>query len=145
MIFLVTLSEDGFYTIIAFPFICKPFMYSEEKEVVLSANTTVDYKGDYKCQPIFKFSGTGTHTITCNGESFTVECTGNDITVDCCKGIVYYNDITNAMEQFDGDMISFNPKSINTISWSATDGSAVPRIIYQDVSLCKRQYAAQSY
>ena len=141
----VSISEEGFYTILTFPFICKPFMYSQEHQETISTTTQVDYKGDYKCQPIFKFSSTGTHTITCNGESFTLTCNGKNITVDCNKCIVYYDDVTNAMEQFEGDMITFNPNSINTITWNGTDDSTAPTLNYQDISLCTRKYVERSY
>ena len=133
------------YTLLTFPFICKPFTYSDEKEVTLIANTSLDYQGDHKCQPIFKFSGTGTHTITCNGESFTLIGDNKDITVDCKKGIVYYNDISNAMTQFSGDFITLNPETINTIAWTGTTGSTAPTLIYQDTNLVKLSYTDYSY
>lgn len=141
----VGIGEDGMYTILTFPFICKPFMYSEVKEVTLEASTSIDYQGDYKCQPIFKFNGTGTHTITCNNESFSITCNGKNITVDCKKALVYYDDITNAMLQFEGDFITLNPERVNVITCTSSEGSTQPILQYQDTNLCKVQYIEKSY
>lgn len=141
----VAQDEDGRYTLLTFPFICKPFMYSNEKQVTLANTTAIDYQGDYKCEPILKFRGTGTHVITCNGESFTIVVNNRNITVDCSKGIVYYDDITNAMEYFTGDFINFNPESINTITWQGTEGSTAPILHYKDVNLCKIRHTEKSY
>ncbi len=136
----VSISEDGFYTILSFPFICKPFMFSEKHTVTLQPTNTIDYKGDYKCQPVFKFGGAGTHTVSLNGESFTITMDGRNITVDCAKGIVYYDDITNAMSQFEGDMVTLKPNVINTITVSSSGEYTAPTLEYQDTNLCKRKY-----
>lgn len=141
----VGIDEDGFYTILTFPFVCNPLMYKENANVTLQAQTEVVYIGDYKCEPILKFSGTGTHTITCNGSTFTLVLSGSNIAVDCDKGIVYYDDISNAMTEFDGDFISFNPESTNIITWSATVGATAPTLIYKDISITKVQYSIKSY
>lgn len=141
----VGIEEDGFYTMLTFPFICKPFMYSEEKQVTLTASTSINYLGDSDCEPILKFSGTGTHTITCNGNTFSIVLSGSNITVNCDKGIVYYDDISNAMENFTGNFIKFNKESVNTITWQVTEGGIAPVLIYKDTNLCKMEYIDNSY
>lgn len=141
----VGISEDGMYTLLTFPFICKPFMYSEAKEVTLAIDTSIDYKGDYKCQPIIKFSGNGAHTVVCNGSEFTVSCEGKNITVDCNKAIVYYDDYSNAMNNFDGDFITLNPESNNVIACISSSGSTAPTLIYQETNLVKLSYTEYSY
>lgn len=138
-------EEDGFYTMLTFPFICKPFTYSEEKQVTLAATTNIDYLGDFDCEPILKFTGSGAHTITCNGNTFSIVLSGSNITVDCAKCIVYYDDISNAMEHFTGDFIKLNKESVNTITWQVTEGGTAPVLIYKDTNLCKAKYIEKSY
>lgn len=141
----VGVEEDGMYTLLTFPFICKPFIYSEERQVTLISSKAIDYKGDFDCEPILKFSGMGTHTIACNGNSFSIVLSGSNITVDCAKCIVYYDDISNAMDKFTGDFIKLNKESMNTITWQATTGGTPPILLYKDTNLCKMEYTDSSY
>jgi predicted phage tail component-like protein len=82
-----TFKKLGRFTV---TFTCEPFMYLEEgqEERILGSNLNNNYE---VTQPIYKISGEGMLTLTCNGTSITANV-GQNLTIDTKLGLSFRSD-----------------------------------------------------
>ena len=88
-----TSTYDGQKVKYKLNFTLSPFKYFKENpEISVNSGDTITNKGTRYCLPLIKLTGTGTLSITVNGDVFTVTSDGGEIIVDCAKKITYYAD-----------------------------------------------------
>lgn len=88
-----TSTYDGQKVKYKLNFTLSPFKYFKgNPEISVNSGDIIANKGTRYCLPLIKLTGTGTLSITVNGDVFTVISDGGEIVVDCAKKITYYAD-----------------------------------------------------
>lgn len=86
-----TSTYDGQKVKYKLNFTLSPFKYFKENpEISVNSGDIITNKGTRYCLPLIKITGTGTISITVNGDVFTATTNGNDIIIDSAKKITYY-------------------------------------------------------
>lgn len=85
---------------------------------------TIVYTGDYKALPIIEATGTGTITISTNGNSFSLVLANETVIVDCKELIVHDANYNSKIDKFTGDFVELYEGN-NTVSVTGNTNVAI--------------------